>query len=87
YDFGNGLSLGAGLRYTGESYANADNSRKVDDFLLVDMTAAYEFGDGYEARLGVTNVGDKRHVTGCKDLYVCSYGSGREISVAVTKQF
>ncbi|MEB3419124.1 TonB-dependent siderophore receptor [Salipiger marinus] len=87
YDFGNGLSLGAGLRYTGESYANADNSRKVDDFLLVDMTAAYEFGDGYEARLGVTNVGDKRHVTACRDLFVCSYGSGREISVAVTKQF
>lgn len=87
YDFGNGLTLGAGLRHTGESHANAANTLKVDSFTLVDVSASYAFGDGYEASLNVTNLGDKRHVTGCQTEYVCSYGAGREISVALTKNF
>lgn len=87
YDFGNGLTLGAGVRHTGQSYADAANDLKVDSFTLVDFNAAYAFGDGLEASLAVTNVGDKRHVTGCQTEFVCSYGAGREISVALTKTF
>lgn len=87
YDFGNGLTLGAGLRHQGESFANAANTLDVGSFTLVDLSASYAFGDGLTADLAITNVADTRHVTGCQTEFVCSYGSGREISLAITREF
>ncbi|WP_306153188.1 TonB-dependent siderophore receptor [Roseovarius sp. MMSF_3281] len=82
-----GLKVGAGARHQGESYADAANTFKVSSATLYDVFATYQVRDGLEANLAVTNIGDKRYVTGCQDLYTCSYGSGREISFSVTSRF
>ncbi len=82
-----GLTVGAGIRHVGESYANAANTLKVDSFTLVDAFASYDFADRFTAVLAVTNIADERHVTGCQTEFVCSYGSGREVSFVVTSQF
>ncbi|WP_253913074.1 TonB-dependent siderophore receptor [Pseudoruegeria sp. HB172150] len=80
-----GLSLGAGVRHRGESYADAANTLTVPSSTIYDLYAGYEFENGVMASLAVTNVADDRYVTGCQTAYVCSYGGGREISLAVTK--
>ncbi|MEM9582885.1 MAG: TonB-dependent siderophore receptor [Pseudomonadota bacterium] len=92
YEFANGhslegLSLGAGLRHRGKSYANAANTLSVPSSTLVDAFASYEIRDGLKANLSVTNLTDKRHVTGCQTAFVCSYGGGREVSLSVTSQW
>ncbi|QHQ35129.1 TonB-dependent siderophore receptor [Algicella marina] len=90
YDFGgrlDGLTLGAGVRHLGESFATASNTLKVDSSTIVDMFASYEFANGWEGNLSVTNVADERYVTGCETEFVCSYGSGREFSLSLTSRF
>ncbi len=92
YDFGqrfngplSGLTLGAGLRHRGESWADAANTLKVGASTVYDLYAGYEFTEGLSATLAVTNVADERYVTGCQTVYVCSYGGGREISLSLTR--
>ena len=82
-----GLTLGAGVRFRGESFADAANTLKVPDSTIFDLFASYEFQNGVEAVLSVTNVADERYVTACQTVFVCSYGSGREFTLAVTSRF
>ncbi|SNR43474.1 TonB-dependent siderophore receptor [Puniceibacterium sediminis] len=82
-----GLSLGLGARHRGESYADAANTLRVPSSTIYDLAASYEFRNGMEGNLSVTNLADERYVTGCQTAYVCSYGSGREISVSITSHF
>ncbi|MDR6265623.1 TonB-dependent siderophore receptor [Roseobacter sp. N2S] len=82
-----GLTLGAGVRYTGESFADAANTLVVPDATLVDFYATYEIRKGLEANFAVTNIADKDYVTGCQTSFVCSYGSGREISLSLAARW
>lgn len=82
-----GLSLDAGLRYRSDSYATEDNSLTVPSYTLVDLGGQYRIDDEWRADLAVRNVEDERHVTGCQDIYVCSYGAGREISLQLTRNW
>ncbi|MEM9429332.1 MAG: TonB-dependent siderophore receptor [Pseudomonadota bacterium] len=91
YDFVNtalqGLIVGTGVRYRGESFADAENTLKVDSSTIFDAFASYEFPNGVEATAAVTNIADERYVTACQTLFVCSYGSGRELSLTLTQRF
>ena len=71
-----GLSLGGGVRYLGKSEATEPNTVKVPDATLFDVAARYEW-DAYKVSLNVTNLFDKRYVSGCQGITVCSYGEGR----------
>ncbi|MFD1703307.1 TonB-dependent siderophore receptor [Methylopila henanensis] len=71
-----GLSLGGGVRYLGKSEATQPNTVKVPDATLFDVAARYEW-DAYKVSLNVTNLFDKRYVSGCQGINVCSYGEGR----------
>ncbi|MEM8685926.1 MAG: TonB-dependent siderophore receptor [Pseudomonadota bacterium] len=82
-----GFALGVGVRHRGESYANADNTLKVSSFTIVDMSASYQFKEGWLAKLAVTNIANKRHVTACQTVFVCSYGSGREAIFTLTRNW
>ncbi|PIL21383.1 hypothetical protein P775_05180 [Puniceibacterium antarcticum] len=82
-----GLSMGLGARHRGESWADTANKYKVPSSTAYDMTASYAFGKGMEGTLSVTNLTDERNVTTCDGLLLCSYGSGREISVSLTSRF
>ena len=82
-----GLSIGAGLRHRSDSYADLENTRKVGDATLLDVSMGYAFGDNLRADLAITNLADERYVTGCQGLNVCSYGSEREISLAISHRW
>lgn len=82
-----GLSIGAGLRHRGESYADAANSLSVPSYTLYDAYLRYALNDSSDLRLSMTNLGDTRHVTGCQTAYVCSYGAGREVTLTLTSRF
>ncbi|GLK75897.1 ligand-gated channel [Methylopila jiangsuensis] len=71
-----GVSLGGGVRYLGKSEATEPNTVKVPDATLFDVAARYEW-DAYKVSLNVTNLFDKRYVSGCQGITVCSYGEGR----------
>jgi iron complex outermembrane recepter protein len=79
-----GLTVGAGVRRRGESYANSSNTLKVKSSTVFDLYGGYEIREGLALNLAATNIADKRYVTGCQTEYVCSYGSGREIKLTLT---
>ena len=78
-----GLSVGAGVRHLGESFANASNTLNVSDSTIFDVFGAYEITKNAALNLTATNIADKRYVTGCESEFVCSYGSGREIKLTL----
>jgi len=72
-----GLQLGAGVRYIGSSYADAENRYKVPDVALVDLKLGYE-KDNWGVDLNITNLFDKDYVAGCQTVFSCGYGEGRK---------
>ncbi|WP_420961498.1 TonB-dependent siderophore receptor [Brucella sp. IR073] len=72
-----GLQLGAGVRYVGSSYADAENKYKVPNVALVDLKLGYA-KDNWGVDLNVTNLFDKDYVAGCQGINNCGYGEGRK---------
>ncbi|KPF42857.1 TonB-dependent siderophore receptor [Rhizobium sp. AAP43] len=79
-----GLSLGAGLRYQGESWADMPNTKTVPDVVLADAALRYEKND-WGLSLNVNNLFDKQYVAGCQGTLVCGYGEGRTITFKLSK--
>ncbi len=89
YDFAqqlSGLSLGAGVRYVGDSWADTANTRRVDDYVLADLAINYVWDD-YRAQLGVTNLFDKDYFATCEANFGCINGEGREITFSLSRRF
>lgn len=53
-----GFELGGGVRYVGERFTNTQNVRRLDDYWLVDATAAYDIAPGASVRLNIFNIFD-----------------------------
>lgn len=81
-----GLSLGAGIRYQGESWADEANTKKVPDATLVDAAIRYEKND-WSASLNVANLFDEKYVSGCQGLTVCGYGDARTVTFKLSKKW
>lgn len=79
-----GLSLGAGVRYQGESYADRLNAFKVPDATVFDAAVRYR-KDGWEGSVNVTNLFDKDYVKGCQGVSTCGYGDARTITFKLSK--
>ncbi|MBP1853027.1 TonB-dependent siderophore receptor [Rhizobium halophytocola] len=79
-----GLSIGGGVRYQGESWADMANTKKVPDVVLADAAIRYK-KDDWSASLNVNNLFDKEYVAGCQGTLVCGYGEGRTITFKLTK--
>ena len=71
-----GMSLGGGLRYLGESYADNENQYKVPDVTLFDAAIRYD-RDNWGVSANLNNVFDKEYVSGCQTTLSCGYGEGR----------
>jgi iron complex outermembrane receptor protein len=84
-----GLTLGGGVRYVGESWGDPLNTLVVPSFTLLDLTARYELGaispamKNWSVALNVKNVFDKTYVSSCEDAQDCYYGPGRAIDVTL----
>ncbi len=79
-----GVSLGAGVRYQGESYADRLNTLKVPDATVFDAAVRYK-KNGWEGSLNVSNVFDKDYVKGCQGASTCGYGDARTFTVKLSK--
>ncbi|AHG74081.1 hypothetical protein X781_19360 [Mannheimia sp. USDA-ARS-USMARC-1261] len=84
-----GLTVGAGIRYTGttpteiDGYNNANI--RVPARTLVDLMAKYNFSKNWEARVNVSNLSDKKYISGCS--YACFFGEGRKINASLIYKF
>lgn len=81
-----GLSIGSGLRYQGESWADYANTLKVPDALLMDAALRYE-KNGWGASLNVVNLFDKDYVSGCQGTLTCGYGAGRTFTLKLSRKW
>ena len=85
-----GLGFGAGVRYTGSTYGDAQNTFKVPDYTVVDAMVSYDFGkadaslDGLKAQVNVKNLGDKYYVAGCFASVGCLLGAERTVTADLT---
>lgn len=81
-----GVSIGGGLRYQGESFADMANTAKVPDAVVADAAIRYE-KNGWGAALNVTNLFDKEYVKGCQGLFTCGYGDQRTVTLKLSKSW
>ncbi|MFC3784756.1 vitamin B12 transporter [Sphingopyxis italica] len=82
YAFGFGLELGAALRWSGKSYDNASNARRLDDYTLVDLRAEVALSDAVKLFARAENLFDEQYMTAYR------YGSlGRSIYAGVRGRF
>lgn len=81
-----GVSVGGGLRYQGESFADNANTAKVPDAVVADAAIRYE-KNGWGAALNVTNLFDKEYVKGCQGLFTCGYGDQRTVTLKLSKSW
>ena len=86
-----GLTLGAGGRYVGETNL-LDSDRDVPDYFLVDAMARYDFGviderlEGTSLTLNARNLFDKEFYT-CAGASGCGYGEPTTITATLTKRW
>ncbi|WP_152045023.1 TonB-dependent siderophore receptor [Aureimonas psammosilenae] len=73
-----GLGGGVGVRYVGDSYADNENEFKVDASTVFDAALRYN-RDNWGVSANVTNVFDKKAVSGCQNTYACGYIEGRGV--------
>lgn len=82
-----GLSIGAGLRHTGRTWADTANTSRVPAYTLADLSMRYDLGrasaslKGAQAYLTVKNLTDKTYMT-CF-FGNCLYGQERMVTTGV----
>jgi len=86
-----GLRLGAGARYVGYSWVDAENSMKVPSYTLFDASIGYDLGKvgltGVDVRLNANNLTNESYITSCASLNYCYMGEERNVSATVSYQF
>lgn len=79
------VTVGAGVRYIGDSYEET-NTYTIPSYTLFDMMVAYDPGK-YRLQLNVNNIADERYVAACYARGDCYYGQGRTILGTATYRF
>ncbi|WFU18244.1 TonB-dependent siderophore receptor [Bradyrhizobium sp. CB3481] len=80
-----GVTVGAGVRYIGESWDGIDKLR-TPDYTLFDAMVRYETGP-WRFQVNASNLADKRHVTTCLSRGDCFFGIGRTVLGSATYRF
>nr|WP_224789475.1 TonB-dependent siderophore receptor [Pseudomonas fluorescens] len=85
-----GLTFGAGARYTGRKPGDSANSFDVPSYVVYDTTIRYDMGKldpslrGLQTRLNVQNIFDREYVSDCNYSFGCYYGQERVASVEMS---
>lgn len=78
-----GLQLGAGVRYIGGIWADAENTLELASYTLVDASVGYDFqrlgAPGLNLRLNLNNLFDRDYVSSCYSLDYCYFGAERSV--------
>jgi iron complex outermembrane receptor protein len=80
-----GVTVGAGVRYIGDSWDGKDEIR-TPDYTLFDAMIRYETGP-WRFQVNASNLADKRHVTTCLARGDCFFGMGRTVLGSATYRF
>ena len=86
-----GFGVGAGARYTGNTYGDQGNTwlGKADAYTVFDAAVHYDLGrldnslKGASLALNATNVFDKDYISTCDSFY-CYYGDQRSVVASAT---
>jgi len=81
-----GVTIGAGVRFLGESWADNANTTKVPAATLFDASLRYE-QDDWGVALTASNIFDTSYVSSCQNLTSCGYGAGRTVTLNVHKSW
>jgi iron complex outermembrane receptor protein len=76
-----GLGVGAGVRYTGSSWVDPENTLKVPAATVVDAALRYQ-RDNWGIALNVTNLFDGEYVKSCQGFSSCGYGESRTVTLS-----
>lgn len=79
----NGLSLGAGARYTGVLYGDNANTYHIDNYTLFDAGASYPLNKNVTLSVNAQNLLDTEYVATCDDSYECYPGMRRTLLTSV----
>lgn len=79
----NGLSLGAGVRYTGVLYGDNANTYHIDNYTLFDAGASYPLNNNVTLSVNAQNLLDTKYVATCDDSYECYPGMRRTLLTSV----
>ncbi len=87
-----GLSTGAGIRYVGKSWADAENTQRIPSYTLFDASIGYDLAQvglpGMDVRLNANNLTDKKYVAACgSSLNYCYLGEERNVTATVSYEF
>lgn len=75
-----GLTVGAGVRYTGTTIDNAYFAdQKIPSYTVWDAMASYAFNSQLSLQVNLNNLSDKEYLAGC-DYGICYFGESRRIS-------
>jgi len=80
----NDLTIGAGVRYVGETYADNANTIKLDAHTLVDASLSYELFDNATLQLNATNLFDESYISSVDTFTnTAYYGDGRVLKATL----
>ncbi|WP_416421801.1 TonB-dependent siderophore receptor [Pseudomonas sp. App30] len=86
-----GLRLGAGVRYVGYSWADAENTTKVPAYTLYDASVGYDLGKlglkGLDLRVNANNLTNEKYVATCASLNFCYVGEERNVAATLSYRF
>lgn len=86
-----GLRLGAGVRYVGYSWADAENTMKVPSYTLFDASVGYDLSKvgikGVDVRVNANNLTNESYIATCASLSFCYMGEERNVSATVSYEF
>ncbi|OSQ38563.1 ferrioxamine B receptor [Thalassospira mesophila] len=86
-----GLDVGAGARYVGETWATADNTQRVPDYTIVDLSFDYDLSrvgvENADMRFNINNLFDKDYVASCNTLSNCYFGEERTMLATLRYRF
>ena len=77
-----GFGIGAGIRYVGNSFANAENNLRVPEVYVGDLLVHYDSGP-WRAALNITNFTDEKYVASCALATSCYYAERRRTTVSL----
>lgn len=82
-----GLSIGGGLRYVGDSFGDAANTIPVAGRTEVDLGLSYDLNESSRIAVNVTNLMDKEYSTTCASVYSCYEGARRQVTAKLATRF
>lgn len=82
----NGLGIGGGVRYVGESTAQFDPNLEIDPYRVTDIAAWYSW-DNIKASINVKNLFDEEYIVRASNNSIAHYGAARTIIGSVSINF